>query len=74
MCVGGSSIYGRGNTTEPREINGMVYWLFLQEENELLCYLLLSTESNSRWVTVLNVKVKIKILGAFPFQDRIKQL
>ena len=52
----------------------MVYWLFLQEENELLCYLLLSTESNSRWVTVLNVKVKIQILGAFPFQDRIKQL
>ena len=72
--MGGSSIYGRGKTTEPREINGMVCWLFLQEENGLLCYLLLNTESNSRWITLLNVKVKIKVLGAFPFQDRIKQL
>lgn len=38
-----------------------------REEDELLSYLLLNTESNSRWLTVLNVKVKIKILGGFHF-------
>ena len=45
-----------------------------REEDEILSYLLLNTESNSRWLTVLNVKVKIKILGGFPFRGGIKPL
>lgn len=43
------------------------------EEKELFSYLRLNTKSNSRWVIVLNVKGKVKILGEFPFQGRIKQ-